>query len=46
MAGVPIERNGTGAAGAIATDTLAQENAFDTIRVSERRDGPAGYWLV
>ncbi|GKT44326.1 thiol-specific monooxygenase [Colletotrichum spaethianum] len=36
---------GLGPAGAIAIDALAQEKAFDTIRVFERREAPGGCWL-
>ncbi|OLN81965.1 Thiol-specific monooxygenase 5 [Colletotrichum chlorophyti] len=36
---------GAGPAGAIAIDALAQEKAFDIIRVFERREGPGGCWL-
>ncbi|KAF2001534.1 FAD/NAD(P)-binding domain-containing protein [Amniculicola lignicola CBS 123094] len=36
---------GTGPAGAIAIDALAKEDAFDVIRVFERREGPGGCWL-
>jgi cation diffusion facilitator CzcD-associated flavoprotein CzcO len=35
---------GLGPGGAIAIDALAQEEAFDTIRVFERREGPGGCW--
>lgn len=37
---------GAGPAGAIAIDALAQEKAFDLIRVFERREGPGGCWWV
>lgn len=37
---------GAGPAGAIAIDALAQEQAFDLIRVFERREGPGGCWCV
>jgi cation diffusion facilitator CzcD-associated flavoprotein CzcO len=37
---------GLGPGGAIAIDALAQEKAFETIRVFERRDAPGGCWLV
>lgn len=37
---------GAGPAGAIAIDALAQEKAFDIIRVFERREGPGGCWFV
>ncbi|GKT66116.1 dimethylaniline monooxygenase [Colletotrichum tofieldiae] len=36
---------GLGPAGAITIDALAQEKAFDTIRVFERREAPGGCWL-
>ncbi|KAF2642679.1 FAD/NAD(P)-binding domain-containing protein [Massarina eburnea CBS 473.64] len=36
---------GLGPSGAIAIDALAQEKAFDTIRVFERREAPGGCWL-
>ncbi|TLD35094.1 putative gamma-glutamyl phosphate reductase [Venturia nashicola] len=36
---------GLGPAGAIAIDALAQEKAFDTIRVFERREDSGGCWL-
>ncbi|KAM5354790.1 hypothetical protein ACJ41O_001436 [Fusarium nematophilum] len=36
---------GAGPAGAITIDALAQENAFDLIRVFERREGPGGCWI-
>lgn len=35
---------GAGPAGAIAVDALAQEKAFDVIKVFERREGPGGCW--
>lgn len=35
---------GTGPAGAIAIDALAQEKTFDVIRVFERREAPGGCW--
>lgn len=35
---------GTGPAGAIATDALFKEQAFDTIRVFERQVGVGGTW--
>lgn len=35
---------GAGPAGAIAVDALAQENAFDKIRVFERREKAGGLW--
>jgi cation diffusion facilitator CzcD-associated flavoprotein CzcO len=37
---------GLGPGGAIAIDALAREQAFDTIRVFERRHAPGGCWLV
>lgn len=37
---------GLGPAGAIAIDALAQEKAFDTIRVFERRERAGGCWYV
>ncbi|KAH8180200.1 flavin-binding monooxygenase-like domain-containing protein [Sarocladium implicatum] len=36
---------GAGPSGAIAVDALAQEQAFDLIRVFERREGPGGCWI-
>ncbi|KAK8859111.1 FAD/NAD(P)-binding domain-containing protein [Apiospora arundinis] len=36
---------GAGPAGAITIDALAQEKAFETIRVFERREAPGGCWL-
>ncbi|WQF81150.1 Putative flavin monooxygenase, FAD/NAD(P)-binding domain superfamily [Colletotrichum destructivum] len=36
---------GLGPAGAITIDALAQEQAFDTIRLFERREAPGGCWL-
>ncbi|CAI6323161.1 unnamed protein product [Periconia digitata] len=36
---------GLGPSGAIAVDALAQEKAFDVIRVFERREAPGGCWL-
>ncbi|KAK8062176.1 hypothetical protein PG997_014273 [Apiospora hydei] len=36
---------GAGPAGAITIDALAQEKAFDAIRVFERREAPGGCWL-
>ncbi|KAF9878285.1 hypothetical protein CkaCkLH20_04323 [Colletotrichum karsti] len=36
---------GAGPAGAITIDALAQEKAFDVIRVFERREAPGGCWL-
>ena len=35
---------GLGPSGAISIDALAQEHAFDVIRVFERRDAPGGCW--
>ena len=35
---------GTGPAGAIALSALAQEKAFSTIRVFERREKAGGCW--
>jgi cation diffusion facilitator CzcD-associated flavoprotein CzcO len=35
---------GLGPAGAISIDALAQEQAFDTIRVFERRERAGGCW--
>lgn len=37
---------GAGPAGAIAVDALAQEQAFDVIRVFERREKVGGCWYV
>jgi len=37
---------GLGPGGAITIDALAQEKAFDTIRVFERREAPGGCWYV
>ncbi len=37
---------GAGPAGAITVDCLAQEKAFDTIRVFERREKAGGCWSV
>lgn len=37
---------GAGPSGAIAIDALVRENAFTTIRVYERRDGPGGCWIA
>lgn len=37
---------GAGPAGAIALDALAQEQAFDTIRLFERREKAGGCWSV
>ncbi|KAJ5522433.1 hypothetical protein N7527_006548 [Penicillium freii] len=45
---VPVKRVaviGAGPAGAIAIDALAQEKAFDIIRVFERREGAGGCWI-
>ncbi|TLS23388.1 uncharacterized protein PpBr36_06472, partial [Pyricularia pennisetigena] len=36
---------GAGPSGAIALDALAKEQAFDVIRVFERREGPGGCWI-
>ncbi|KAG6365785.1 hypothetical protein INS49_007396 [Diaporthe citri] len=36
---------GAGPAGAISIDALAQEQAFDIIRVFERRERPGGCWM-
>ena len=47
MSRLPVKRVaviGAGPAGAIAIDALAQEKAFDLIRVFERREGPGGCW--
>lgn len=35
---------GAGPGGAIAVDALAQEKAFDVIRVFERREKAGGCW--
>lgn len=35
---------GAGPAGAIATDALVKEAAFDTIRVFDRRSAVGGTW--
>lgn len=35
---------GAGPSGAIATDALVKEQAFDTIRVFDRRAGVGGTW--
>lgn len=35
---------GAGPAGAIAVDAFAREQAFDTIRVFERREQAGGCW--
>ncbi|KAK9774327.1 hypothetical protein SCAR479_08932 [Seiridium cardinale] len=37
---------GAGPAGLITIDALAQEKAFDVIRVFERREGPGGCWIA
>lgn len=37
---------GAGPAGAISVDALAQEKAFDVIKVFERRSSAGGCWLV
>jgi cation diffusion facilitator CzcD-associated flavoprotein CzcO len=37
---------GAGPAGAITVDALAQEQAFDSIRLFERRENAGGCWLV
>jgi cation diffusion facilitator CzcD-associated flavoprotein CzcO len=37
---------GTGPAGAIATDALVKEQAFDTVRIFERQERPGGTWYV
>jgi cation diffusion facilitator CzcD-associated flavoprotein CzcO len=37
---------GAGPAGAIAVDAFAQEQAFDRIRVFERREKAGGCWFV
>lgn len=37
---------GLGPGGAITIDALAQEKAFGTIRVFERREAPGGCWYV
>ncbi|KAI6323557.1 hypothetical protein MCOR34_001810 [Pyricularia oryzae] len=36
---------GAGPSGAITLDALAKEQAFDVIRVFERREGPGGCWI-
>lgn len=44
---MPVKRVaiiGLGPAGAIAIDALAQEKAFDVIRVFERREAPGRCW--
>jgi cation diffusion facilitator CzcD-associated flavoprotein CzcO len=35
---------GAGPSGAIATDALVKEQAFDTVRVFDRRPGVGGTW--
>lgn len=35
---------GAGASGAIALDSLVREQAFDTIKVFERREKAGGVW--
>jgi cation diffusion facilitator CzcD-associated flavoprotein CzcO len=35
---------GAGPSGAIATDALVKEQAFDTVRVFDRRAGVGGTW--
>jgi cation diffusion facilitator CzcD-associated flavoprotein CzcO len=35
---------GAGPAGAIATDALVKEHAFDTIRVFDRQEDVGGMW--
>lgn len=35
---------GAGASGAIALDSLVREQAFDTIKVFERRERAGGVW--
>lgn len=37
---------GAGPSGAIAVDALVRENAFDEIKVFERREGPGGCWYA
>lgn len=37
---------GAGPAGAITVDALAQEKAFDVIRVFERQEKAGGCWYV
>jgi cation diffusion facilitator CzcD-associated flavoprotein CzcO len=49
MSGIPVKRVaviGAGPAGAIAVDALAQEKAFDVIRLFERREGAGGCWYI
>ncbi|CAG9974724.1 unnamed protein product [Clonostachys byssicola] len=48
MTGPPVKRVaviGAGPSGAIAIDALAQEKAFDLIRVFERREAAGGCWI-
>ncbi|KAK3317088.1 hypothetical protein B0H66DRAFT_478961 [Apodospora peruviana] len=48
MSSLPVKRVaviGAGPSGAITLDALARENAFDIIRVFERREGPGGCWI-
>ncbi|TGZ76792.1 dimethylaniline monooxygenase [Ascodesmis nigricans] len=48
MSAPPVKRVaviGAGPAGAIAVDALAREQAFDVIRVFERRERAGGCWL-
>lgn len=47
MGATPVKRVaiiGAGPAGAIAIDAFAQEQAFDIVRVSERKEAPGGCW--
>ena len=37
---------GLGPGGAITLDALAKEEAFDVIRVFERREAPGGCWYA
>lgn len=37
---------GAGPAGAISTDALVKEQAFDKVRVFERRNSVGGTWYV
>ena len=37
---------GCGPAGAISIDALVREDAFDVIKVFERREKPGGCWFV
>jgi cation diffusion facilitator CzcD-associated flavoprotein CzcO len=46
MAAKRVEVIGLGPSGAITIDALAQEKAFDTIRVFERRKARGGCWYV